>query len=357
MQANIDRLADHARSLNVNLRPHLKTVKSVDIAKRVLTGENGPATVSTLAEAETFAKAEVRDILYAVGITEQKLPRIAKLCAMGCSVSVLLDSVEQAYAVARFCKKTNLIIPAFIEIDSDGHRGGITVNDPELLTIGRILENAGILRGVLAHAGESYNMEGREAHAACAEQERATTVAAASILRNANLPCPVVSIGSTPTAFAARDLTGITELRAGVYVFFDLVMAGIGVCIQEDIALSVLTTVIGVQPQQGRILIDAGWMALSRDRGTADQRIDQGYGVACDANGAIYPELIVSTTNQEHGIITAREGATVPDVPIGTQLRILPNHSCATAAQHTHYNVIPSDAEAPLLIWHRFGGW
>ena len=109
-------------------------------------------------------------------------------------------------------------------------------------------------------------------------------------------------------------------------MFFDLVMAGIEVCALDDIALSVLTSVIGHQADKGRILIDAGWMALSRDRGTAAQEVDQGYGIVCDANGSVYPGLIVSSVNQEHGVITQRSDKVreLPVLPIGTLLRSYP---------------------------------
>jgi D-serine deaminase-like pyridoxal phosphate-dependent protein len=141
-------------------------------------------------------------------------------------------------------------------------------------------------------------------------------------------------------------------------VFFDLVMAGIGVCQIDDIALSVLTTVIGHQRDKGWILVDAGWMALSRDRGTAAQKADQGYGLVCDAKGRVLPDLIVSSANQEHGIIACRpgSGAEMPDLPVGTHLRILPNHACATAAQHAGYHVLPATGGTPAF-WPRFGGW
>jgi D-serine deaminase-like pyridoxal phosphate-dependent protein len=169
----------------------------------------------------------------------------------------------------------------------------------------------------------------------------------------------VVSVGSTPTAHAARDLSGVTELRAGVYVFFDLVMAGIGVCSTDDIAVSVLTTVIGHQNTRGWVIIDAGWMALSRDRGTVNQAVDQGYGMVCDETGCIIPDLIVSALNQEHGIIIRRTGSStpIPDLPVGTRLRILPNHACATSAQHSAYNVLPNNANQRLVEWPRFRGW
>lgn len=360
MTRNIRRLADKAEALGVTLRPHLKTAKSTDVARRVLTGETGPATVSTLAEAEVFADSGVHDVLYAVGITPQKLPRVLALRDRGCDLVILIDSVTQAQAVAAAAQAADKPIPALIEIDSDGHRGGLRAGDPELIEIGQLLHSSGAeLRGVMTHAGESYGVSGRAAHAEFAGKERDATVAAAQALRSAGLPCPVVSVGSTPTAHAAEDLSGVTELRAGVYMFFDLVMAGIGVCETDDIALSVLTTVIGHQHDRGWVLVDAGWMAMSRDRGTAAQEVDQGYGIACDLEGNIYPDLIIRQANQEHGILALRPNSSesLPDLPVGTRLRILPNHACATAAQHDSYHVIPADGSKQLLQWHRFGGW
>ncbi|MEB3419120.1 alanine racemase [Salipiger marinus] len=350
MMRNIARLAGRMDGLGVALRPHMKTAKSFEIAHRVTGGAFGPITVSTLAEAEAFHGAGYRDILYAVGIAPDKLPRVQALAAKGCDVTVILDSAGQARAVAEAG------VPALIEIDSDGHRGGLAPGDPALLEVGHLLGTQ--LRGVMTHAGESYGVRGEAAHSAFAETERAAAVAAAGVLRGAGLPCPVVSVGSTPTAHAARDLAGVTEMRAGVYMFFDLVMAGIEVCAVEDIALSVLTTVIGHQKAKGWVMIDAGWMALSRDRGTAAQAVDQGYGLVCDAEGRVLPDLIVASTNQEHGIVALRPGAAgvMPDLALGTRLRILPNHACATAAQHPCYHVLAEGPEA-LHVWPRFGGW
>jgi len=263
MLRNINRLEERARHLGVTLRPHLKTGKSVDIARRVLADGNGPATVSTLAEAEVFANAGINDITYAVGIAPNKLERVIALHQRGCALAVVLDSLAQAEAVVEASTRSGIPIPVFIEIDTDGHRSGLTPDDPILLSIGRLLHDSGAqLRGVMAHAGESYNAVGTTAQAEFAALERDATVQAADALRAAGLPCPVVSVGSTPTAHAATDLTGVTELRAGVYTFFDLVMAGIGVCTSDDIALSVLTTVIGHQTQRNWIIVDAGWMAM-----------------------------------------------------------------------------------------------
>lgn len=360
MLRNVERLNTHLRALGVPLRPHLKTPKSVEVARRVLDGGTGPATVSTLREAEVFAEAGVRDILYAVGIAPSKLDRVLAIRSGGCDLTVVLDSVEQAEAVAAASRRAGDAIPALIEIDSDGSRAGLRPDDPAVIAIGGLLTNGGAeLRGVMTHAGASYGAVGADALAGFAERERAAAVEAADALRRAGLPSPVVSVGSTPTAHFARDLTGVTEVRAGTHVFFDLVMAGIGVCTLDDIAISVLTTVIGNQPDRGMVMVDAGWMALSRDRGTAAQAIDQGYGLVCDVEGRVLPDLLVLGTSQEHGVIGVREGSGghLPDLPIGTLLRILPNHACATASQFEGYEVLPADAGAPLEHWTRFRGW
>jgi D-serine deaminase-like pyridoxal phosphate-dependent protein len=354
MIRNIRFLADRANKLGVQLRPHIKTAKSIEVAHRVFEGGSGPVTVSTLAEGEALFAAGFSDTLYAVGIAPSKLERVLALREKGCDIAVILDSEEQADALS----KLESPIRALIEIDSDGHRGGLRYDDPMLVTIGRKLGATGSLAGVMTHAGESYFANGSEAQAEFAEIERRAAVAASDALRQDGLACPIVSVGSTPTAYSARDLSGVTELRAGVYMFFDLVMAGIGVCSADDIALSVLTTVIGHQPEKGWTMIDAGWMALSRDRGTAKQAVDQGYGVVCDSAGQVIPGLIVSAANQEHGIVTRRSGSEkpLPELPIGTLLRILPNHACATAAQHAKYQVIGTDGHLGP-VWERFGGW
>ncbi len=354
MMRNIRFLADRANKLGVQLRPHIKTAKSIEVAHRVFEGGSGPLTVSTLAEAEVLFAAGFSDILYAVGIAPSKLERVLALSEKGCDIAVILDSEEQADALS----KLESPIRSLIEIDSDGHRGGLRYDDPVLVTIGRKLDAAGSLAGVMTHAGESYFASGTEAQAEFAEIERRAAVAASEALRQNGLACPIVSVGSTPTAYSARDLSGVTELRAGVYMFFDLVMAGISVCSADDIAISVLTTVIGHQPEKGWTMIDAGWMALSRDRGTEKQVVDQGYGVVCDSAGQVIPDLIVSAANQEHGIVTRRPGSEqpLPELPIGTLLRILPNHACATAAQHAKYQVIGADGHLGP-VWERFGGW
>lgn len=358
MQRNIDRMAGRAKALGVRLRPHLKTCKSADIARRIVPGQSG-VTVSTLQEAGYFADAGFRDILYGVSIVPSKLPKVAELNAGGANVQVILDSPEAAAALDSSARELGVTFDGWIEIDVDGHRAGLEPDDPMVVETGRVLQASPntTLAGVMTHAGESYACRSAEALERHAEQERRRCVRAAEILRAEGIDCPGVSVGSTPTALSASSLEGVTELRAGVYVFFDLFQAGLGVCGIDDIALSALTTVISHKRSHRRLIVDAGGLALSKDRGTAEQAVDCGYGLVGRAgDGAIVPGLQVSAANQEHGIIDLPDGMDFEQFPVGSQLRILPNHACMTAAAHDHYHVVDGGEEV-IARWSRCNGW
>ena len=356
LERNAARMRAKVEQLGVALRPHVKTAKSIDVLGVLGGGAAMPITVSTLAEARYFFERGVSDILYAVGIAPVKLPEVAELIRGGAKLRVILDTVEAADAVRTFADCEGVPIEALIEIDSDGQRAGVASDDPLLIEIGHKLGSN--LAGVMTHAGGSYGCRTREQFEALAEQERRLTVEAAERLRAAGLRCDVVSVGSTPTVYYARDLSGVTEARAGVYVFGDLVQAELGTCAIDDIAIGVLASVIGHNRHHGRILIDAGFLALSRDRGTADLPVDWGYGAVSDpVTGEVFEDVTVSSTNQEHGIITARSGEIEFDrFPVGSRVRILPNHACATAAAHDHY-FVTDGGEQVAAKWDRVNGW
>ncbi|OMG72087.1 DSD1 family PLP-dependent enzyme [Burkholderia ubonensis] len=359
MRRNIDRMQAHLDKLGVKFRPHVKTSKCRHVVDAQIAAGAQGITVSTLKEAEQFFAGGVRDIVYAVGMVPARLGQALALRRQGCDLKIVTDNLHAAKAIADFGREQGERFEVWIEVDVDGHRSGIQPEDELLIDVGRVLVDGGmILGGVLAHAGSSYEYDTREALVKIAEQERRRTVRAAERLRAARLPCPVVSIGSTPTALSAENLEGITEVRAGVYVMFDLVMHNVGVCALSEIALSVLTTVIGHQEEKGWAIIDAGWMAMSRDRGTQRQARDFGYGLVCAEDGEVLGEYVVSAANQEHGIVSRLR---TPDAdiakrfPIGTRLRILPNHACATGAQHPEYHAVGDDGS--VQTWPRFYGW
>ncbi|NKI36389.1 DSD1 family PLP-dependent enzyme [Wenzhouxiangella sp. XN79A] len=359
-ERNVGRMNARLARLRVPLRPHLKTVKNIELARRMLAGHPGGATVSTLAEADHFFDAGIDDLLYAVGIAPGKIEDVARRIGRGMNLTLVLDHPETARAVADAARRLDVPFRVLLEVDADGQRAGFRPDDPGLIESARRLERGGALpAGVMVHAGGSYACRDRAGLVEIAKQERDVAVAAAGALREAGFEAPVVSAGSTPTALFADDLAGVTEVRAGVYAFMDLVMAGLGVCEIDEIAVSVLTEVIGHRRAPGEVLIDAGWMALSRDRGTAGQAVDRGYGVVCDDAGRVLaPEVIVRATHQEHGLLARRDGEPLDlaGFPIGRRLRILPNHACATAGQFERMWWIDAGA-ASIEPLDRCRGW
>jgi D-serine deaminase-like pyridoxal phosphate-dependent protein len=348
---NIAAMAAALAAHRVALRPHLKTAKSIDVARLVLGGKPGGITVSTLAEAEYFAAHGITDILYAAGITAQKLEQVAKLDAAGADVAVITDDVEVAAAIAAHSTP----IRALIEIDTGEGRGGVLPEDPALLAIAEALGPR--LAGVMTHAGHSYAARSHAAIAAVAEAERAGVVRAAQRLRAAGKVVLTVSMGSSPTALASASFAGITEVRAGVYMFGDLFQTAIGTHGPDDIAVTVLASVIGRRPDLHQFVIDAGAIALSKDRSTEATAHDCGFGLVRDLTGRPgFGEAIVRRAYQEHGVVACDPGRPFPALKLGDKVRVLPNHTCLTAAAHDRY-FVTDDSKEIAAVWPRVNGW
>ena len=355
---NTSDMLARAEQRGVALRPHLKTAKSVDVAKLATGGRMSGLTVSTLKEADYFAQAGFDDILVACGTAPGKLNRAAAIRRdTGKRVTLVTDNVEIARAIAAFSPSSSESIDILIEIDSGQHRAGCAPDAPEVSEIAQVLLNAPHvnLRGVMTHAGHSYGANDRKDILRIAEEERVAAVTAADRLRAMGAGVDIVSMGSTPTTKFAEDLSGITEVRAGVHVFYDLDQASRSVCVLDEIALSVLATVIGYNEAAGHVLVDAGALALSKDLGANAFMPDAGYGYVCDPDTAErLGGLSVTAVNQEHGMIPI--GPEWRDrLHPGAQVRILPNHACMTAAAYDRYFVqLPEEGWAE---WPRINGW
>ena len=334
----------------VLLRPHLKTAKSLEVANVAL-GDSPfrGVTVSTLDEAAYFVERGFTDLIYAVGIVPEKLERVAALQERGATVAVITDDVDAARRLAPIAWVLGARFDVFIEIDSGQHRGGLAPDDARLIELATILDvSDGVrLRGVLTHGGHSYGCRSVDAIAAVAEEERRSAVDAAERIRAAGIACPEVSVGSTPTALHARSLEGVTEVRAGVYVFCDLFQHAIGSCERDDLALSVLASVISRRGghdaghMDEAVWIDAGTLALSSER-SMDAVGGSGFGEVTAADGAPLrgaPKVVL--LNQEHAKVVATEGSLdLAALPIGARVRVWPNHACITAAMFDRYHVI-----------------
>lgn len=359
LEANCNRMAERARSAGVSLRPHLKTAKSADIARIATAGQFGGITVSTIAELEYFFEAGFSDLTYAVGIVSSKLDAIEQLIARGARIQVVLDSIATMSELAARTGNRGPGLPVLIEIDCGGHRAGVAPNDDALIEIAKGIAAApGLeLAGVLTHAGHSYHAADEASRRAIAIAERDAALHAARRLRDAGFSCETVSIGSTPTALTDIPLDGVTEIRPGVYMLFDLSQAHLGVCTMEDIALSVLATVIGHRREAGHLLIDAGALALSKDVSAHEFGQHIGYGLVCDETGQALPGLYVADVHQEHGFVRSACGELPFDrLPVGSRVRILPNHACMTAAPYREYKVLEA-GKNELACWGKTSGW
>lgn len=362
LQGNLARMNTRASQLGVTLRPHLKTCKSVDVARHVLGDRWSSAAVSTLAELSAFFAAGIRDLRYTAPFAAEKLPLVAPLIEQGLHFEVLIGDLGNAAAVGRAASESGVAVHVMIEVDVDGYRGGVSPASRAFRELAAMLERHAQLelRGLYSYGGGTYRIAGKAERVDLIERHRHTLVEAAGALREAGHACPILGIGSSPALHDAATYEGIDEACAGVYVFQDLAQRGIGVTSLDDIAVSVLATVVQHKADSGRIYIDAGALALAQDRSTASQVEDQGYGLVCDAE-TLQPlgngDVIVAAVSQEHGLVQRRDGSPAPadQLPVGGRVRVMPNHVCMTTNAYSGYHVV--DGTEAGEWWPRVNGW
>jgi len=359
LERNALAMRERCARLGVRLRPHLKTAKSLDVARIAAGGERLGVTVSTLREAEHFARAGARDILYATAIAPNKLARAAALQQeTGCDLLLVTDSIETVRRAGAFASGAGVELSFLIEVDCGEHRSGLPPADPAVVEVARAIHAAPALRlrGIMTHAGHSYGTDDSGSVTLLAAAERDAAVSAADAVRAAGLPCETVSVGSTPTVLLADHLTGVTEVRAGVYMFWDLAQLSRGMCRQDEIAVSVLASVIGHNRAGRSLVLDAGALALSKDLGANRYLPDAGFGYVCDpVTLERLGSLSVGAVHQEHGTVTLDDEAWFSRLPVGSLVRVLPNHACLTCAAYDAYDVVRGDAVVDR--WARVNGW
>ncbi|MEO7673370.1 MAG: alanine racemase [Pyrinomonadaceae bacterium] len=356
VRRNAERTSEISRRNNVRLRPHIKTHKCIEVARIQTAGHDGAITVSTLAEARAFAKHGFLDITYAVPIERGKFAEAVEILRGGVKLNLLTDDAETVGAINEAAGKAGVRFGVFVKIDCGTHRVGVEPHAAEAVAIPRQISDAANLHfaGILTHAGHSYNSHSKEEILEVAQQERDSMIVLAEKLRADGIEVPTVSIGSTPTISCVDHLDGVDEIRPGNYIFFDAFQATLGSCGFEDTALTVLTAVVHRDPTRRRLVVDAGAIALSKDRGPVGLDPACGYGHVIDLEGN-ETGMRVTSLSQEHGEITAGESDMFGRLNVGDRLRILANHSCLTAAQHSHYNIVENGRIVDRWEIHR--GW
>lgn len=339
LERNLERMAERCEALGVALRPHFKTHKCLEIARRQVARSGAGGTVATGEEARAFAAGGIDDLVWAVPLEPGKVVEAAAI--KGSRLRVLVDDPATVAALAAHGARFDVAI----KVDCGYHRAGVDPEGATLLELARTITDAPSLElgGLLTHSGHAYAVHGPEQARRVAEQERDAMLRAAERLEASGLPRPWLSVGSTPAMMAARDLSGIDEARPGNYALFDFMQVGLGSCRVADCAATVLTAVVSNAAGHG--VIDAGALALSKDPGLG--RVET-YGEIFepDGSGRLSDELRVAALSQEHGKLSAA-------VPVGTRLRVLPNHSCLTVAHFDEFVVVRGDAVVDRWPIHR----
>ncbi|HEX8145663.1 MAG TPA: alanine racemase [Pyrinomonadaceae bacterium] len=356
VRRNAEKMSGRITRLGATLRPHVKTHKCVEVARIQTEGHAGGITVSTLAEARAFAAHGFKDITYAVPIEPGKFGEAVELSRLCERLALITDDLSIPPLLDEAARRAGVTLDLFLKVDCGYHRCGVEPELPEALEIPRRIDAAANLRfaGILTHAGHSYHAGSREELLTIARHERDVMTGFAARLRSEGIEVPTVSVGSTPTATHYDHLEGVDEARPGNYIFFDAFQATLGSCAFADCALTVLAAVVHRDRARRRVVLDAGAVALSKDRGPVELDPSCGYGRVLDLEGA-ETGLRVTTLSQEHGEVLSEDDRLLDALHVGARVRILSNHSCLAAAQHAHYHVL--EGSRVVDRWEIQRGW
>jgi D-serine deaminase-like pyridoxal phosphate-dependent protein len=328
MDRNIRLMVDRLAALGISCRPHAKTHKSIEIARRQLSAGAIGITVATISEAEVFAAGGIDDIfiaypVWAAGAKRQRLARLNDTIRLAVGV----DSVPAIEHLAAAADMSVRPLRVLVELDSGEHRTGVP-DSAGAVAVADAAATAGLeVCGVFTHGGHSYGS--RAAARLAAADEVDVLGDAAQALRAAGHAVRVVSGGSTPSSpYAVSE--SLTELRPGTFVFGDRQQCALGGLGEDDLALVVLSTVVS-RAHAGQVVLDAGAKVLSKDLpATVD-----GYGWL-----PRYPDAHITRLFDHHAPVTLSAG---PEPTLGEVLAIVPNHACAVVNLATELVAVHAD--------------
>lgn len=334
VKINAQRMIDRYQKLGVQLRPHMKTHKTLECADIMTGGSRRCIVVSTLAEACFYADHGFDDILYAYPLPFDKVERCAALSERLELFQVLLDHPDALELLRKRPLRDGRQWHVWMKLDCGNGRAGVLHSEPGALRLAQdIAKTEGVeLTGVYAHCGNTYGCRGVEQIQAVAQETTDLTLQFMEKLKAVGISCKS-SIGSTPScSHPVKDMAQLSEVHPGNYVFYDVQQSTIGSCCLEDVAVRVLTRVISHCPHRNQLLIDCGWTGISLD---GAGKLPTGYAVI---EG--HPDLKLVSMTQEHGRVEPMSGQLdYSRYPLGSLLTLIPYHSCAAAAMHPVYHV------------------
>lgn len=321
VERNITAMAAAVAGAGVALRPHFKTSKSPEIARRQIAAGATGFTAATAAEVAALIDHGFTDVFWAHNPASPAKAAQAAAFAARARVAVGIDDPVHVRLLDEAATAADVTVPVRIEVDTGLHRTGVA---PETaVELARLVDAAGGLRldGVYTHEGQLASLEtGRDAIRAAGRASGALLVDTADRIRAEGVEVAVVSVGSTPGWDSAPFAPGVTEARAGTYVFYDANQLRLESASHDQCALTVIATVVSVQ-RDGGVVIDAGLKAMSSDGSNRGRT----FGLVLDAAGAPDPTVEFPTAYEEHGILT---GDGTAHLAVGDRVRILPNHAC-----------------------------
>ena len=313
VEANIASMAAFAARSGLRLRPHIKTHKSVELARHQLAAGAIGLCVATVTEAEVLAAAGLSDITLAYPVTgSRKLARLAAVCR-DADVTLAADSAEIVAGYQDLAVSAGRTLSVLVEVDTGMHRVGVAPD--AVLDLARRIGTSSALRfgGILTHAGHAHDVAGQLGIERVARQEAAVMGDIRTELERAGHDVPVVSAGSSLTARYLSAADGITEIRPGTYIYNDLRTLGCWSCTAEEIAVTMLATVVSAAGT--RVTVDAGNKTLTA---TTDPVFGAGHLLG-------RPDSAFTRVSEEHGVLTVPGR---PELHVGDRVRILPIHAC-----------------------------
>ena len=331
LKANIQDTATFAKQHNIQVRPHIKTHKSIQIAKVQLEAGAIGITTAKIAEAEIMAKAGIKDILIAYPIASPtKIERVINLLATVPLLKVSVDSIEQIKLLQKHLEKTPYTLEVWIKVNSGLNRCGVKPGKQALQLAQAILLLSKLkLGGIFTHAGHSYAASSKQEIEKIAEAEAKAVLTSALMCENAGIRIKTKSVGSTPTYKMSGAVHGMTEVRPGNSVFFDEIQVGLGVTERENCALTVLSSVVATYEEEGRLILDAGSKTLCLDKGAHGNASVKGHG---HVKG--HPDITIERLSEEHGVAIFSEKTTLK---LNDKVQIIPNHACTVVNQFSDF--------------------
>src|SRR5262245_879794 len=322
MERNLRSLSDYVAKHGLKLRPHTKTHKIPAIAKMQIAAGCSGITVAKVGEAEVMAGTGLDDILIAYPIVgRSKCERLAKL-AQSKTITVSLDSTEVARGISEASTRAGSTVEILVEYDMGMRRCGLQTVDDWLRVAQAVDKLSGVrFSGLMFYPGHIWDALPEQGPALASISSLIEVIQAKS--KQSGLNCAVVSGGSTPTAYNSHQVQGLTEIRPGTYVFYDMNETKAGYSQLSDCALKVQATVVSTAVQ-GRAMIDGGSKTFSGDRLISGDK--QGFGLVTE-----HPNALFGAMSEEHGHLDL---APSDQVRVGDRLSIIPNHVCACVNMH-----------------------